>query len=97
MDKSSILVEISGWIPAVIILGAIILQLITMLKRRSSVGVNGTVWLLFGIANLCLYIYTEKYWALQSIIGLLGSALLDFVIAGLAYARYGIPRGRSPE
>lgn len=84
------LIEISGWIPAVIILGAIILQLATMLKRRSSTGVNGTVWLLFGIANLCLYIYTEKYWELQSIVGLLGSALLDFVIAGLAYGGYGM-------
>jgi hypothetical protein len=84
------LIEISGWIPAIIILGAIILQLAIMLKRGSSVGVNGTVWLLFGVANLCLYIYTEKYWEPQSIIGLLGSALLDFVIAGLAYARYGI-------
>jgi uncharacterized protein with PQ loop repeat len=84
------LVEIAGWIPAIIILGAIILQLVTMLKQRSSAGVNGTVWLLFGIANLCLYIYAEKYHELQSIIGLLGSALLDFVIAGMAYAGYGI-------
>ena len=84
------LIAISGWIPAIIILGAIILQLVTMVKRGSSVGVNGTVWLMFGIANLCLYIYTEKYWELQSIVGLLGSALLDFVIAGLAYGRYGI-------
>jgi hypothetical protein len=84
------LIEISGWIPAIIILGAIILQLVTMVKRGSSVGVNGTVWLLFGVANLCLYIYTEKYWELQSIVGLLGSALLDFVIAGMAYARYGM-------
>lgn len=83
-------VEIAGWVPAVIILGAIILQLATMLKRRSAAGVNGTVWLLFGIANLCLYVYTEKYWEPQSIVGLLGSALLDFVIAGLAYGRYGM-------
>lgn len=84
------LVDIAGWVPAVIILGAIILQLVTMLRRRSAAGVNGTVWLLFGVANLCLYIYTEKYWEPQSIVGLLGSALLDFVIAGLAYGRYGM-------
>ncbi|HEY3488046.1 MAG TPA: hypothetical protein VGL10_08265, partial [Gammaproteobacteria bacterium] len=74
--KNSTIIQISGWVPAVIILGAIILQLVGMLKRRSSVGVNGTVWLLFGIANLCLYVYTEKYWEPQSIVGLLGSALL---------------------
>ena len=41
-------------------------------------------WTLFGVANISVYIYTEKYLAPQTIIGFLGSALLDFVIAALA-------------
>jgi uncharacterized protein with PQ loop repeat len=85
---SAIIIEIAGWIPAIIILGATALQLIHILRRRSAAGVSGTVWLMFGIANLCLYIYTEKYWAYQTIIGLLGTAILDFIIAGLAYGGY---------
>ncbi|MEM6452153.1 MAG: hypothetical protein AAF703_17800 [Cyanobacteria bacterium P01_D01_bin.105] len=40
-------------------------------------------WLLFGIANVGLYVFTEKYFALQSLIGLLGTAMMDFVIVGM--------------
>jgi hypothetical protein len=29
-----------------------------------------------------LYVFTEKYLALQSLIGLLGTAILDFTIVG---------------
>jgi uncharacterized protein with PQ loop repeat len=83
------LIEISGWIPAIIIVSATALQLFSVLQRKSAAGVSGTVWLLFGIANLCLYVYTEKYWAYQTIVGLLGTAILDFIIAVLAYCGYG--------
>ena len=36
-----------------------------------------------GIANLGLYIFTEKYLALQTLLGLLGTAVLNFVIVGM--------------
>ena len=36
---------------------------------------------LFGIANIAVYIYTEKYLAPQTMIGFLGTAVLDFIIA----------------
>ena len=32
-------------------------------------------WTLFGIANIAVYIYTEKYLAVQTIIGFLGTAV----------------------
>jgi len=41
-------------------------------------------WFLFGVANVAVYIYTEKYFAPQTIIGFLGTALVDFIIASLA-------------
>jgi len=36
-----------------------------------------------------LYVYTEKYFSLQTIFGMLGSALIDFiiVIAALYYSK----------
>ena len=36
--------------------------------------------MLFGVANLGLYGWTGKHLALQSLIGLLGTAALDFLI-----------------
>lgn len=84
------LIKLAGWLPAVIIPTATIIQLITIFKDRSTQGVSWLTWFLFGVANIGLYIYTEKYAALQSIVGLLGSAALDFLIAALAMARFGI-------
>ena len=83
-----VIVEISGWLPAIIIPVATALQLISIIKRGSAEGVSGTVWLLFGIANLGLYIYTEKYFEYQAIIGLLGTAVIDFVIVFLAWSKF---------
>ena len=74
------LVELSGWLPAIIIPVATLSQLLTLIKNRSSANVNVITWSLFGIANLGLYIYVEKYWEFQSLIGLLGSAVIDFLI-----------------
>lgn len=84
-----IVINIFGWLPAIIIPLATIIQLSTIIKDRSVEGVSWLTWGLFGVANVGLYIYTEKYMDIQSIIGLLGSATLDFVIAGLAIAGYG--------
>lgn len=87
---SPTLIKLAGWLPAVIIPAATIIQLTTIFKDRSTQGVSWLTWFLFGVANIGLYIYTEKYSALQSIVGLLGSAALDFLIAGLALAHFGV-------
>ena len=84
-------IELTGWVPALIIPTATLIQLITIFRSGSSQGVSGFTWVLFGIANIGLYIYTEKYLAIQTIFGLLGTALLDFVIAALAYCSYERP------
>lgn len=68
---------------------ATLLQLAAIVRKRSAVGVDWSTWFLFGVANVGLYIYTEKYWDVQSIVGLLGSALMDFAIATLVLANYG--------
>jgi len=78
------IINLSGWLPAIIFPVATLIQLISILRRRSSQGVSWVAWTLFGVANISVYIYTEKYLAPQTIIGFLGSALLDFVIAALA-------------
>ncbi len=88
---SPTLVKFAGWLPAIIIPTATIIQLATIIKNRSAQGVSWLTWFLFGIANIGLYIYTEKYTAVQSIVGLLGSASLDFIIAVLAVSNYGTP------
>lgn len=87
---SPTLIKLSGWLPAIIIPTATIIQLVTIFKDRSTQGVSWLTWFLFGVANIGLYIYTEKYSALQSIVGLLGSAALDFLIAGLAITSFGV-------
>lgn len=84
------LITFCGWLPAVIIPTATLLQLSAILRKRSAAGVDGLTWFLFGIANVGLYIYTEKYWDVQSLVGLLGSAVMDFAIALLAFVNYGM-------
>jgi uncharacterized protein with PQ loop repeat len=78
------IINVAGWLPALIFPAATLNQLLAIVKSRSSRGVSWFTWTLFGIANISLYIYTEKYPALQTIIGFLGTAVLDFIIAEIA-------------
>lgn len=82
-------IDLFGWLPALIIPIATLIQLGAILRQRSTAGVSALTWFLFGVANIGLYVYTEKYTDIQAIAGLLGSAVLDFVITGLAIGRYG--------
>ena len=75
--------DIAGWIPAVILPLAALIQLLKIYSVKNVQGVSFISWLLFGLANIGLYIFTEKYFAIQSLIGLLGTALLNFTIAFL--------------
>ena len=76
-------VQLAGWIPGVILPVATLLQLIKIARVKSVEGVSLMTWLLFGFANLGLYVFTEKYLALQTLIGLLGTAALNFIIVGM--------------
>ena len=79
--------NLAGWIPAVVLPTATLLQLIKILRSNSAEGVSLMTWLLFGIANLGLYIFTEKYLAPQTLIGLLGTAVLNFIIVAMILSR----------
>jgi len=86
-------VNIAGWLPAIIFPTATLIQLIAILRSSNAKGISPLTWTLFGIANIALYIYTEKYSAPQTIIGFLGTALADFVIAAMAMRSRGQQEG----
>ncbi|MDK9706196.1 MAG: hypothetical protein OEL83_04015 [Desulforhopalus sp.] len=73
--------SIAGWIPAIILPLASLMQLVKILRERNVQGISVISWFLFGLANIGLYIFTEKYYAIQSLLGLLGTALVNFTIA----------------
>jgi len=78
-----------GWVPAVIFPAASGLQLVTILVRRKADGVSIPAWALFAIANICLFVYTEKYGEIESILAALGTAFLNIciVIAAIRYRK----------
>ena len=82
---NDIFTNIAGWIPAIILPIATISQLTKIVQEKNAEGVSLITWFLFGVANIGLYLFTEKYLALQSLVGLLGTAVLDFVILGVAF------------
>ncbi len=88
-------VEVSGYIPAIVIPIATGMQLVSLLRSGKTAGVNWMSWFLFGVANIGLYIYTEKYTSIQSITGLLGSAALDFAIVAVVLCGPNPPRTES--
>jgi hypothetical protein len=77
--------QLAGILPAVVFPAATLMQLVRMLRQRSAAGVDTSTWFLFGFANLALYFYAERYTEWQAIIGMLLTALIDFVIVGLAW------------
>ena len=76
-------VEMAGIAPAIIFPAATLLQLAAIIKAKSAKGVSKLTWTLFGIANICMYIFTEKYTSVQTIVGFLGTAVIDFIIVAL--------------
>lgn len=77
--------QLVGILPAVVFPAATFLQLARMVRGRSAAGVSASTWLLFGFANLALYVYAERYTEWQAIVGMLLTALLDFVIVGYVW------------
>lgn len=88
------LFQVLGWIPAVVFPTATGLQLLQILRRKCSDGVSIPAWCLFATANISLFVYTEKYTELESILGTLGTAGLNLCIVAAAL-RYRRSPGRS--
>jgi uncharacterized membrane protein YhaH (DUF805 family) len=80
--------QIAGILPAIVFPAATLLQLAKIVRRRSATGVNVWTWLLFGFANIAIYVYAERYTEWQAIIGMLLTAVLDFIIVGLVVFAY---------
>jgi hypothetical protein len=80
------LTQVAGILPAIIFPAATAAQLIQMVRVRSAAGVSVTTWLLFGVANIAIYVYAERYTEWQAIAGMLLTGALDFAIGGLALA-----------
>jgi len=82
------LTHIVGILPAIVFPAATLLQLIKIIRRRSAAGIHLGTWVLFGFANIAIYIYAERYTEWQAILGMLVTAVLDFVIVGVAWFVY---------
>lgn len=99
-DPSSILpvplISVLGWIPAVIFPGATLLQLAVIVRRKTAEGVSVIAWSAYAVANASLFLYTEKYGELESILGALGTAVLNLCIVAAAL-RYRKPRAGNPK
>lgn len=87
--------QLAGVIPALVFPTATAAQFLSIVKARSAKGVNLMVWLLFGAANLAMYIYAERYTEWQAIVGLLFTAALDFAIVVAAMILNAAERRRS--
>ena len=78
------MLDLLGWLPAVILPLSTGLQLVKILTAHSVKGVSILSWALFGFANLGAYFYTDKLLKPQAILAFLLSAILDFIIVGVA-------------
>ncbi len=87
-------IEFLGWIPAVVFPLATVVQFVALIRAKTADGVSRTTWALFGVANVAMYLFAEKYLALQAIFAFLGTAALDFAI--VAYATW-LKRQRSQQ
>ena len=74
-------IDTVGIIPAIVFPGAALIQLLALLKSGRAGGVSVVTWWLFAVANVCLYIYTQKYFELVSILAFLGTAALNIAVA----------------
>lgn len=74
------LIEIIGYVPAIIFPAATMMQIWHLHKTKTSDGVPMLTWLAFALGNISLYIYAEKYDEMQSILGQLGTAALQFYV-----------------
>lgn len=75
------IVHTLGIIPAIVFPCAALVQLLQLLKRGYAGSVSALAWWLFAVANICLYIYTQKYLDWVAIVAFLGTASLNIAVA----------------
>lgn len=84
MEHSSF-ATLAGWLPAVILPLASATQLHKILRTRNVAGVSAVTWILFSVANIGAYVFTEKYLSLQAVLAFLLTAILNLVTGVLAW------------
>jgi hypothetical protein len=84
-DSSAIsdLLNVIGWVPAVVFPAATVSQLFVLTRRRKADGVSAITWGLFAVANVCLYLTIGEWLRPQILITTLGTAVLQVVVAVL--------------
>ena len=80
------LIDIVGWLPAIILPTAASIQLYKIIKNKKAQGVSALAWALFAVANLGAYFFAEKYFAIQAILAFLLTAIINFAIVILTKA-----------
>ena len=81
---SELIIQIAGAIPAIIFPLGSLTQLYAVVSRRSADGVSALTWFFAGFANICLYVYTQKYDEWEAIVAFLFSSVLNFAVCILA-------------
>ncbi len=81
-DPSTIsdLLNVIGWVPAVVFPAATVSQLFVLTRRRKADGVSAMTWSLFAVANVCLYLTIGEWLRPQILITTLGTAVLQVVV-----------------
>lgn len=69
------IIDLIGWIPAIIFPGASAIQLHELSRARSSEGVSVATWVMFAIANVGAYLYLEKFWEPQALAHILAGLI----------------------
>ena len=77
------LLNVIGWVPAVVFPAATVSQLFVLTRRQRVDGVSAITWGLFAVANICLYLTIGEWGRPQVIATTLGSALVQAIIVGV--------------
>jgi fatty acid desaturase len=74
------LLNVIGWVPAVVFPAATVSQLFVLTRRRKADGVSAITWGLFAVANVCLYLTIGEWLRPQILITTLATAVLQVVV-----------------
>jgi hypothetical protein len=78
-----------AWGPTFILIFAATLQLLKIILTKNIEGISSSSWFLFGVANIWVYFYVNRLFEMQSLVGLFCAGIIDFIIAYLAFTKYG--------
>ena len=76
------MIELLTWMPALVLPGAALIQLVQLWKTHNPGGVSVLSWLMFGVANIGAYfLFVEtggKYSDIRPILAFLLTSVLNF-------------------